>query len=259
MLLTCLFRLFKKENNGTAQPFLKNEEKSKMLGGYCVLEKKTRAIVFCDRWEVKHRATCINGFIRVTKYVISSQSVGEIIFELNTQKKGLVFFVSLFFPLSSFLFPVQGVPLVITEQSAVELGLMLLFYGLYYGVLSRDTAQLCTKEIANTLGFFVEDGLARKNIPSHICAVCNELLTYRDEVSSQRTTERRGHLLRHLQQRGHPTAASVDTKSDNNTSTTMQVAEQMVEKVASKLGLSKKKCYLKKINKIKKLIHKYNK
>ena len=54
--------------------------------------------------------------------------------------------------------------------------LYILFYGLYYGVLARDCAQLCSDRIASTLGFFSQTGFPRKRVPRGICAICNESL-----------------------------------------------------------------------------------
>ena len=55
-------------------------------------------------------------------------------------------------------------------------GIFLLFYGLYFGVLSRDTAQVCSDKMTQTLGFFNATGLPMRRVPSNICAVCNEKL-----------------------------------------------------------------------------------
>lgn len=57
-----------------------------------------------------------------------------------------------------------------------ELAFLLLFYGLYYGVLSRDLAILCAASLASRLSPFSSDGLPIKQIPNNICAVCNEEL-----------------------------------------------------------------------------------
>jgi len=57
-----------------------------------------------------------------------------------------------------------------------DIGIYLLFYGLYYGVLARDTAQLCANWISASLGFFNPSGFPRRRVPDNICAVCNNPL-----------------------------------------------------------------------------------
>ena len=57
-----------------------------------------------------------------------------------------------------------------------DIGIYLLFYGLYYGVLARDTAQLCADWISSALGFFNPSGFPRRRVPTNICAVCNNPL-----------------------------------------------------------------------------------
>lgn len=57
-----------------------------------------------------------------------------------------------------------------------DIGIYLLFYGLYYGVLARDTAQLCATWISSALGFFNPSGFPRRRVPANICAVCNNPL-----------------------------------------------------------------------------------
>lgn len=42
--------------------------------------------------------------------------------------------------------------LLIKPQVAMDFGLLLLFYGLYYGVVSRDFAEVCTDKMASHIG-----------------------------------------------------------------------------------------------------------
>lgn len=58
-----------------------------------------------------------------------------------------------------------------------DIGVYIIFYGMYYGVLTRDTAQLCCAGIAKSLGFFNPSGFPRRRVPKNICAVCNQALT----------------------------------------------------------------------------------
>ena len=42
--------------------------------------------------------------------------------------------------------------LLIKPQSAMDFGLLLLFYGLYFGVVSRDFAEVCSDTMAAHIG-----------------------------------------------------------------------------------------------------------
>ena len=42
--------------------------------------------------------------------------------------------------------------LLIKPQVAMDFGLLLLFYGLYYGVVGRDFAEVCTDKMASHIG-----------------------------------------------------------------------------------------------------------
>mmetsp|Transcript_40997 Transcript_40997/g.67405 ORF Transcript_40997/g.67405 Transcript_40997/m.67405 type:complete len:358 (+) Transcript_40997:19-1092(+) len=91
-----------------------------------------------------------------------------------------------------------------------EIGIYLLFYGLYYGVLARDTAQLCANWISTALGFFNADGFPLRRVPDNICAVCNNALMNHDiglldDISDRlnaesNSQEHHHHQQQHLQQ-----------------------------------------------------------
>ena len=56
-------------------------------------------------------------------------------------------------------------------------GFLLLFYGLYYGVLSRDLCQLCSQTLAVNLGYVAEKGdVPARALPSNTCAICDHAL-----------------------------------------------------------------------------------
>lgn len=46
--------------------------------------------------------------------------------------------------------------LLIKPQVAMDFGLLLLFYGLYYGVVGRDFAEVCTDKMASHIGVSVK-------------------------------------------------------------------------------------------------------
>lgn len=58
-------------------------------------------------------------------------------------------------------------------------GILFMFYGLYYGVLSRDVAELCSGWMASAIGFYAEtDALPRKQPDKDICAICGDGLDH---------------------------------------------------------------------------------
>ncbi|CAG8478824.1 2275_t:CDS:2 [Paraglomus brasilianum] len=56
--------------------------------------------------------------------------------------------------------------------AVADLGIMLLSYGLYFGVLSRDIVEICTDRMASALGYYTKDGLPSKGLKADICAIC---------------------------------------------------------------------------------------
>ena len=45
----------------------------------------------------------------------------------------------------------------IHPDKAAEVGLLVLFYGLYFGVMGRDFAEICADKMASKLGVSLED------------------------------------------------------------------------------------------------------
>ncbi|KAI8394117.1 uncharacterized protein BYT42DRAFT_591552 [Radiomyces spectabilis] len=56
----------------------------------------------------------------------------------------------------------------------MQAGILLLSYGLYFGVLSRDFVEICSDRMASTIGYFSKDGLPSKHLSENICAVCGQ-------------------------------------------------------------------------------------
>jgi len=54
--------------------------------------------------------------------------------------------------------------------------LYLLFYGLYYGVLGRDCAQVCTDLLAAKLGYYSKEGMPSRVLAHNVCAICDSAL-----------------------------------------------------------------------------------
>lgn len=49
-----------------------------------------------------------------------------------------------------------NVLILIRPQTAMDFGLLLLFYGLYFGVVGRDFAEVCTDKMAAHIGVSVK-------------------------------------------------------------------------------------------------------
>ncbi|XP_075268726.1 E3 ubiquitin ligase RNF121 [Opisthocomus hoazin] len=63
----------------------------------------------------------------------------------------------------------------IKPEDAMDFGISLLFYGLYYGVLERDFAEMCADYMASTIGFYSASGMPTKHLsPTAVCAVCGQ-------------------------------------------------------------------------------------
>ncbi|XP_066444497.1 E3 ubiquitin ligase RNF121 isoform X2 [Eleutherodactylus coqui] len=62
----------------------------------------------------------------------------------------------------------------IKPEDAMDFGISLLFYGLYYGVLGRDFAEMCADYMASTIGFYSASGMPTKHLSDNVCAVCGQ-------------------------------------------------------------------------------------
>eukprot|EP00041_Stephanoeca_diplocostata_P034370 m.1169533 g.1169533 ORF g.1169533 m.1169533 type:complete len:473 (-) comp24509_c1_seq11:3513-4931(-) len=59
----------------------------------------------------------------------------------------------------------------------IAFGMQLMFYGLYFGVLSRDFAEICADSMASVIGYYRPGGgIANKQLPTDVCAICGEKL-----------------------------------------------------------------------------------
>ncbi|CAG8664601.1 14934_t:CDS:10 [Cetraspora pellucida] len=77
------------------------------------------------------------------------------------------------------------IQLFYTGTEVIELGVLLLCYGLYFGVLNRDFVEICTDRMASTLGYYNKDGFPRKHLRANICAICGVAANGTDEVGEQ--------------------------------------------------------------------------
>ena len=52
----------------------------------------------------------------------------------------------------------------------MDLGLMCMFYALYYGVVSIDFAEICTEKMAANIGYYKSEGIPERHLENDICA-----------------------------------------------------------------------------------------
>ena len=52
----------------------------------------------------------------------------------------------------------------------MDLGLMCMFYALYYGVMSRDFAEICTEKMAARIGYYTSEGIPQRHLEKDVCA-----------------------------------------------------------------------------------------
>ncbi|KAL4843546.1 hypothetical protein H8958_015685 [Nasalis larvatus] len=62
----------------------------------------------------------------------------------------------------------------IKARDSMDFGIVPLFYGLYYGVMGRDFAEICSDYMASTIGFYSVSGLPTRSLSDNICAVCGQ-------------------------------------------------------------------------------------
>ena len=62
-----------------------------------------------------------------------------------------------------------------------DFAIILLFYGVYFGVINKDIADLCTDKMASTIGYFSEDGMPMQHLDETTCGICGELNVGTDE------------------------------------------------------------------------------
>ncbi|KAG8008345.1 hypothetical protein GBF38_019475, partial [Nibea albiflora] len=92
------------------------------------------------------------------------------------------------------MFTLFGINLIfrIKPEDAMDFGVSLLFYGLYYGVLGRDFAEMCADFMASTVGYYSASGMPTKHLSDNICAVCGQpiLVDVSEEGIIENTWER---------------------------------------------------------------------
>ncbi|CAL8384730.1 unnamed protein product [Arctogadus glacialis] len=62
----------------------------------------------------------------------------------------------------------------VKAEDSMDVGVIMLFYGLYYGVMGRDFAEICSDYMASTIGYYNRDGMPSRSLTADICAVCGQ-------------------------------------------------------------------------------------
>jgi len=83
------------------------------------------------------------------------------------------------------LLTLMGVNLVFNAKAHVwmDLGILFMFYGLYYGVLGRDFAEICTDSMAAHIGYYTKEGLPKRVLEPNVCAVCGNKIALLDSAA----------------------------------------------------------------------------
>lgn len=64
----------------------------------------------------------------------------------------------------------------------MDCGFLLVFYGLYLGVLGRDVSEIVSDKMASHVGYYSPQGMPTRHLEDNVCAVCgNKLLVSEKE------------------------------------------------------------------------------
>ncbi|BES91246.1 RING finger protein [Nesidiocoris tenuis] len=65
----------------------------------------------------------------------------------------------------------------------MDTAILLVFYGLYYGVLGQDIAEISSDKMASHIGYYSKDGMPTRALDDNVCAVCgnNVLVSIEEE------------------------------------------------------------------------------
>lgn len=60
----------------------------------------------------------------------------------------------------------------IKHQTTMDLGFVIIFYAIYFGVIGRDFAEVCSEKLAVRIGYYSKNGLPSRYLDEGVCAVC---------------------------------------------------------------------------------------
>uniref|UniRef100_A0A8C9BII7 Ring finger protein 175 n=1 Tax=Phocoena sinus TaxID=42100 RepID=A0A8C9BII7_PHOSS len=69
----------------------------------------------------------------------------------------------------------------IKARDSMDFGIMPSFYGLYYGVMGTDFAEICSDYMASTIGFYRVSGMPARSSSDNIGAACGQITVVLDE------------------------------------------------------------------------------
>ncbi|KXN73933.1 hypothetical protein CONCODRAFT_3001 [Conidiobolus coronatus NRRL 28638] len=82
-----------------------------------------------------------------------------------------------------FMFLLFGVAQIFyNEERSMKVCAFFLGYGLYFGALSRDFAEICSDKMASTFGLHAKGDLPQKATRPNLCAICNGFLRIGSEI-----------------------------------------------------------------------------
>lgn len=69
-----------------------------------------------------------------------------------------------------------GLPLLFRQSPATvfDFAVHMVCYGLYFGVLSRDLAEVCADKMAAHIGYYAPEGMPTKALEPGVCAICGQ-------------------------------------------------------------------------------------
>ncbi|VUZ56815.1 unnamed protein product [Hymenolepis diminuta] len=68
------------------------------------------------------------------------------------------------------------IPQIISPVFAFPVGGLILFYGVYFGLIARDFAEVCTDKMAAHISYFSESGIPLRKIDPGVCALCTNVM-----------------------------------------------------------------------------------
>eukprot|EP00118_Oscarella_pearsei_P016598 m.160340 g.160340 ORF g.160340 m.160340 type:complete len:311 (+) comp38767_c1_seq1:67-999(+) len=90
----------------------------------------------------------------------------------------------------------------VRPDSLMEFGSTVVFYGLYYGVLGRDIAEVCTDVIAVKIGYVASSGMPVKSLSDHVCSICGQQMGNDPETTENCYKLNCGHVFHEFCIRG---------------------------------------------------------
>ena len=71
------------------------------------------------------------------------------------------------------------------EASVFETGIVIMFYGLYFGTLGRDFVDRLADRMATSMGYYSRTGFPKKHLRENTCAICGDSTKSSDEKLHQ--------------------------------------------------------------------------